>query len=90
MLFGVEAAPQNQILFHHTENVTPLLQYAKHMRDNSDRGFTQGRTLQEVGVVPFWAQMKYAKRFAGEDGNEEMLKWLKSEEGREYRITNGL
>lgn len=82
-------AERDKTIFTHVQDVAPIQQYVKHLRENSDRGFTQGRTLQHVGEIPDVVYFAHPE-FYGEDGAEEMIKWLKSDEGRPYRITEGL
>lgn len=79
----------DKAIFTHIQDVAPIQEYVKYLRENSDRGFTQGRTLQHVGEIPDAIYFAHPE-FYGEDGAEEMIKWLKSDEGRPYRITEGL
>lgn len=77
------------MLFTHVQDVTPVMEQVAFLRHNSDRGFTQGRTLQQVGIIPDAIYFAHPE-FYGEDGAREMIKWLKTEEGRPYRITDNL
>lgn len=82
-------AEKDKLKFLHVQNVAPVMAEVADIRKNSDRGFTQGRTLQHVGKIPdaiFFAHPE----FYGEDGPDNMIKWLKTEEGRPYRITDNL
>lgn len=83
------AADKDNMVFTHVQDTTPILREVAFLRNNSDRGFTQGRTLQHVGKIPDAIYFSHPE-FYGEGGAEAMMKWLKSEEGRPYRITDGI
>ena len=88
ILHDVEAQGNN-FIYTHVQDVAPVQQEVAWLRMNSDRGFTQGRTLQHVGKIPDSIYFAHPE-FYGEDGADNMIKWLKTEEGRPYRIANNL
>lgn len=79
----------DNLIFTHVQNVGPIQERVGFLRANSDRGFTEGRTLQHVGIIPDSIYFAHPE-FYGEDGPDNMIKWLKSDEGRMYRITDNL
>lgn len=79
----------NLLNITHVQDVRPIQEKVAFLRLNSDRGFTQGRTLQQVGIIPDAIYFAHPE-FGEENGAEEMIKWLKSEEGRPYRIADNI
>lgn len=87
-LHDIEAV-KDDFCFTHVQNVRPIQEHVAWLRKNSDRGFTEGRTMQHVGSIPDAIYFAHPE-FGEENGAELMMKWLKSEEGRPYRITDGI
>lgn len=84
-LHSVEEQGDN-LIFTHVQDVAPTMQAAQMMREFSDNGFTDDRSMRLVAKIPeaeFHDLMRRNPDVA-KDG-KELLRWVKSSEAAPYR-----
>jgi hypothetical protein len=68
--------------FKHAQNVTPILEFAHQMREHSSNGFTKDKGMRMIGYIP---ELELAKHPEWLKDPNEIVKWLKTDEGAPYR-----
>ena len=77
----------DQMIMTHAEHVSPIMQRAKDVFDTSDNGWTQDRTMRQIGCIPSSILLKHPEWMQ----EPALLKrWLMSDEGSPYRTVRSM
>lgn len=68
--------------FNHAQCVDPILQFAHEMREHSNNGFTDDKSMRMIGFIP---ELEFRNHPEWMKDPNEILKWLKTPAGAPYR-----
>lgn len=84
-LTGVENKGDKTI-FHHAQNVTPIMEQAHQLREADGNGWSKDRNYRHIGMIPetlFLSNPDWLK------DPSLMVKWLKTDEGKQFATVKG-
>lgn len=83
-LWGIDYKGDNFIMTH-AEQVDPMMERAKVIRDESDNGWSEDRNMRQIGCIPSSVLLKHPEWMH----EPKLLKrWLMSDEGAPYRTVS--
>jgi hypothetical protein len=70
-------------IFQHLENVTPMMKTAQEMREHSNNGWTEKKSMRHIASLPNMIVLKYPELLQDQTG-ALLRKFLQTEEGMRY------
>lgn len=76
----------DKTIFTHAQNVTPDMEFAHEMRQDSGNGWSKDRNYRHIGRIPETLFLSHPDWMKDPD---LILKWLRTDEGKLFATVNG-
>ena len=73
----------DQRIFQHLEDVTPMMKTAQAVREHSNNGWTEKKSMRHIASLPSTIVLKYPEMLQDRTGTL-LRKFLQTEEGMRY------
>lgn len=77
---------KDNFIFTHAQNITPSLEQAHLLREFGNNGWSTDKNYRRIATIP---SIEFVRHPEWAQDTEQIIKWLKSEDGKPYRTVKG-